>query len=88
MLVLTRRTGESVRIGSEIRVTVLSSAGGQVRIGIDAPGRVAVHREEVFDRIVAANVEAASIGAADLERWEAAVPTQDAAQGRKKGEGE
>ncbi len=69
MLVLTRRAGESVRIGSEIRVTVLSAAGGQMRIGIEAPGRVAVHREEVFDRIVAANVEAASVAPSELERW-------------------
>ncbi|MCP3983640.1 MAG: carbon storage regulator CsrA [bacterium] len=69
MLVLTRRVGESVRIGSEIRITVISSAGGQVRIGIEAPGRVAVHREEVLDRIVAANVEASTVGIEDLERW-------------------
>lgn len=61
MLVLTRRAGESVRIGSEIRVTVLSAAGGQIRIGIEAPSRIAVHREEVFDRIVAANLEAAAV---------------------------
>lgn len=82
MLVLTRRAGESVRIGSEIRITVISSAGGQVRIGIEAPGRVAVHREEVFDRIVAANVEAASVATGDLERW---LPS--AAHGNAKGAG-
>ena len=69
MLVLTRRAGESVRIGSEVRVTVLSSAGGQVRIGIDAPARIAVHREEVFERIVASNLEAATVDEADLESW-------------------
>ncbi|MCP5055593.1 MAG: carbon storage regulator CsrA [bacterium] len=83
MLVLTRRAGESVRIGSEIRITVISSAGGQVRIGIEAPGRVAVHREEVFDRIVAANVEAASVETEDLERWLPAT----AAHGNAKGAG-
>ena len=81
MLVLTRRAGESVRIGSEIRVTVLSSAGGQVRIGIDAPSRIAVHREEIFDRIVAANVEAASVAAADLERWLPRHPSKSSAGG-------
>ena len=59
MLVLTRRSGESVRIGSEVRLTVLEVSGGQVKIGIDAPPRVAIHREEVFERIAAANREAA-----------------------------
>ena len=51
MLVLTRRSGESVRIGPEVRLTVLEVSGGQVKIGIDAPPRVAIHREEVFERI-------------------------------------
>ncbi len=84
MLVLTRRAGESVRIGSEIRITVISSAGGQVRIGIEAPGRVAVHREEVFDRIVAANVEAASVETGDLERWLPATAVHGNAKGAGK----
>ena len=84
MLVLTRRAGESVRIGSEIRITVISSAGGQVRIGIEAPGRVAVHREEVFDRIVAANVEAASVATEDLERWLPATAAHEKAKGEGK----
>lgn len=86
MLVLTRRAGESVRIGSEIRVTILSATGGQVRIGIDAPARITVHREEVFDRIVAANVEAASIGVVDLERWQVAAPTKDSPREEEEGE--
>ena len=66
MLVLTRRVGESVRIGSEVRVTVLAASGGQIRIGIEAPGHVPVHRQEVYDRIVDANVEAASLPDVDL----------------------
>lgn len=81
MLVLTRRAGESVRIGSEIRLTVLSSAGGQVRIGIEAPARVAVHREEVFDRIVAANVEAASVAVEELERFLPSGPKHAVSEG-------
>jgi len=68
MLVLTRRVGESVRIGPEIRIVVLSAGGGQIRLGIDAPSRIAVHREEVFDRIVAANLEASKVTDADLAR--------------------
>ena len=51
MLILTRRTGETVKIGEEIEVTVLGVKGNQVRIGIAAPKHVEVHREEVFDRI-------------------------------------
>ena len=51
MLILTRRVGEIIRIGPHIVVTILGVNGSQVRIGIDAPKDVAVHREEVFDRI-------------------------------------
>ena len=51
MLVLTRRGGESVRIGDDITVTVLEDRGRQVRIGIDAPKEITVHREEVHERI-------------------------------------
>jgi carbon storage regulator len=51
MLILTRKLGETIRIGSDIVVTVLAAHGNQIRIGIEAPKDVAVHREEVFDRI-------------------------------------
>lgn len=51
MLILTRRVGETLRIGQEISVTVLGVKGNQVRIGITAPKDVAVHREEIFNRI-------------------------------------
>ncbi|HKK50730.1 MAG TPA: carbon storage regulator CsrA [Myxococcota bacterium] len=61
MLVLTRRQGESVRIGPDIRVTVVASSGGQVRVAIDAPADVGIFREEIFERVATANVEAASI---------------------------
>jgi carbon storage regulator len=58
-LVLTRKSGESLRIGAGIRVTVVSTSGGQVRLGIEAPARIPVFREEVYARIVEANREAA-----------------------------
>ena len=51
MLILTRRVGESLRIGDDVSVTVLGIKGSQVRIGVNAPKSVAVHREEVYDRI-------------------------------------
>ncbi len=51
MLILTRKSGESLMIGEDISVTVLGVKGNQVRIGINAPKDIAVHREEIFDRI-------------------------------------
>ena len=51
VLILTRRLNETLMIGNEITVTVLGVKGNQVRLGVNAPKSVAVHREEVFDRI-------------------------------------
>jgi len=51
MLILTRRTGEKLRIGDDIEVVVLGVKGNQVRLGVDAPKDVAVNREEIYQRI-------------------------------------
>jgi carbon storage regulator len=51
MLILTRRVGETVMIGNEVTVTVLGVKGNQVRIGVNAPKDVSVHREEIYERI-------------------------------------
>ena len=51
MLILTRRVGESLKVGDDITITVLGVKGNQVRIGVNAPRDVAVHREEIYIRI-------------------------------------
>ena len=60
MLILTRRIGETLMIGDEVTVTVLGVKGNQVRIGVNAPKDVAVHREEIFERIKREENEASS----------------------------
>jgi carbon storage regulator len=66
LLILTRRLGESITIGDNIKVTVLGIFGKQVRLGIDAPLKVVVHREEVYVRIQNENRKAAQTGKKDL----------------------
>src|SRR5262249_13771655 len=66
MLVLTRKLGEMIRIGDQIKVTVLEVRSGQVKLGIDAPTEGKVHREEVYARIQAENRRAGRANPASL----------------------
>ena len=66
-MVITRKTGESVAIGEDIKVTVLSVQGKQVKLGISAPDKVSVFREEVFKRVQLENVRASMSLKEDLQ---------------------
>jgi carbon storage regulator len=61
MLILTRRIGEMLTIGDDITVTVLSVKGTQVRLGVNAPREIAVHRQEVYDRIHREQAESSEV---------------------------
>lgn len=67
MLVLTRKAGEGIVIGDDITIKIIETKGGSIRIGIDAPRSVKIHRQEVYDRISRENVEATQWNAADLD---------------------
>jgi carbon storage regulator len=58
MLILTRKLGESITIGNDIKITFLEIKGKQIRVGINAPSNIAVHREEIYNIIQAQNREA------------------------------
>ena len=59
MLILTRKVGEALKIGDEVTVTVMGVKGNQVKIGIDAPKDVAVHREEIYEKVQAEKAQRA-----------------------------
>jgi len=67
MLILTRKLGENIRIGDRIKIVLLDVKGGQVKLGVDAPPNVAVHREEIYERIRDENRRAAGISAKALK---------------------
>lgn len=67
MLVLTRKLGEGITIDRYIRVVVLDVKGGQVRLGIDAPHTIQIHRDEIYSKILEENKKAASTGMIPVE---------------------
>jgi carbon storage regulator len=79
MLVLTRKPGEGIIIGDDVKITIVELKGGGVRIGIDAPREMKVHRQEVFERIKEENREATQWDIADLDEVSSLLNT-----GRKK----
>jgi carbon storage regulator len=81
LLILTRKIGETIAIGDDVKVQVIDIKGRQVRLGIEAPNSLAVHREEVFQRIQAENLKAAGLAPADLtaamDLWVKQKPKQE-----------
>lgn len=67
MLILTRKLGESIAIGDDIKITFLEIKGKQIKMGIDAPSSVAVHREELYQLIHEQNLQAAEFGSKDRD---------------------
>jgi len=67
MLVLTRKLGEGITIGDDVTITIVEMKGGNVRIGIDAPKNMKIYRQEVYNRIVDENREAAQWNMIDLD---------------------
>ena len=67
MLVLTRKIGEGIVIGDDVKITIVEMKGGSVRLGIDAPRDRKIYRQEVFDRIVEENRDAANWNMVDLD---------------------
>jgi len=67
MLILTRKLGESITIGDDIKITFLETKGKQVRIGIDAPPHIVVHREEIYNLIREQNIQAANVAGIEKE---------------------
>lgn len=68
MLVLTRKVGEKIRIGDQVTVTIMEVKGRQVRLGIDAPQDLSVHRQEIYEKIQEENQAAACWSPADLQK--------------------
>ncbi len=81
MLILTRKSGEAIAIGEEIKVTVLGIHGKQVKLGITAPDQIAVYREEIFKRIQQENIRASMSLKGDIQELARIVK---AGKGRKK----
>jgi carbon storage regulator len=81
MLILTRKAGETIRIGDDIVISVMEIRGNQVRLGINAPRSVTVHRQEVYDQIQEQNIQATRALPSDKalvqDLWQKKAPKKD-----------
>ncbi len=77
MLVLTRKSGEGLRIGEDVTVTIVEVREGQVRLGISAPQGIRIYREEVYERIVKENMVSSSISVDEFTKIREAVQGED-----------
>ena len=68
MLILTRKLGEQINIGDDITVTLLEIRGTQVKLGIDAPKRIGIHRNEIYEKIKQENLRSCNISGSDLSK--------------------
>lgn len=68
MLILTRKLGECIRIGDDINITLLEIKGSQIKLGIDAPRNIGIHRQEIYEKIRLENLESSDVSASDLSR--------------------
>ena len=84
MLVLTRKSGESIAIGNDIRVTVLGITGRHVKLGIAAPSRVLVYREEIYKKIQSENIRASMTLKEDLQELARIIKERKQKDGGKK----
>ena len=85
MLILTRKLGENIRIGDKIRITVLDVKGGQVKLGIDAPSHIAVHREEIYEKIRDENRRASNVSPRTLKEVASVFRTKKKRRGHEGG---
>ena len=68
MLILTRKLGEKINIGDDIKVTLLEIKGAQVKLGIDAPKHIGIHRNEIYEKIREENLRSSNISSSDLSK--------------------
>ncbi len=68
MLILTRKLGERIAIGDDISVTLLEIKGAQVKLGIEAPKSISIHRQEIYERIREENLKSSDVSDSDLSR--------------------
>ena len=85
MLVLSRQRDETIMIGDEIEISVVDIRGDKVRLGINAPTRIAVHRKEVYDAIKRENTQAARLGTTDLDSLAQTIKPGPARRGQRAG---